>query len=298
MAVTIAHAIDAFLLDAKTRGLRPLSLVHYERQLNAFRSYADGCALTTLDQVDTQTIRQYVVAMQDRGLRAASIRTTGRVLRAWLNFCARDELFSTQSPMRHVRLPPAPKPNPDAFTPDELRAISTAAAAEQYPLRARTIVLCLLDTGCRVGEFTQLRRCDVDLATGAVVIRHETSKTRTQRTVYLGKATRAALAAYLAEQGPAATDTHIWLGKVGVLTVAGMKKAVRRICARAGQNAGAHKFRRTFATLALRDGMDVKTTAAILGHSVDELLKSYVQSDEAALRAAHALHGPVDNLLK
>jgi site-specific recombinase XerD len=48
----------------------------------------------------------------------------------------------------------------------------------------------------------------------------------------------------------------------------------------------------------LRDGVNVKDAAALLGHSITELLYSYINSNDEALRAAHALHGPVDKLLK
>ena len=300
MSVTISQAIETFLLDCKTRALRPASLTTYRRQLGFFATFANGLGLTHLDQVDTHALRLYIAHLQDKGLRPASIRTAGKILRAWFLWCKAEGLVTDDAIIRRVRLPKRERPNPNCFTPAEVRRLLEATSHDSNPERARAIVLCLLDTGCRIGEFAQLRACDVDMDTGAVTIRSETSKTGTQRVVFLGERARAALVDYLAtyRAGPQA---QIWRNcrRATPIGVDGLKHAVQRIGQRAKVHpAGPHKYRRTFATFALHDGMDPKTTAAILGHSVEELLRSYVHSDDDTLRIAHALHGPVDKLLK
>lgn len=294
----VEDSIQAFLLDCRTRGLRPATVTQYRRQLHPFRVFCDDLGIVALDQVDANTIRAYIVSMQSRGLRPTSIRAFGRVARVWLHFCTLEGQFDV-SPMKTVRLPKAPKPNPDCFTQEEVqRLLDAAARAKEFSHRGKAIVLALLDTGCRVNEFTLLRRGDVDLVTGKITIRHETSKTKTQRIVFVGAAARAALAAYLATLPPLATADPLWWGRQGPLTVEGMKSFVQRLGRRAGvEPCGPHRYRRTFATWMLHDGADAKTTAAILGHSVEELLKSYVMSDDETLRAQHAQHGPVDRLL-
>lgn len=282
------------------RGLRPASLRLYERQLTAFSSWAAAVGVTDIDQVNALVIRNYIISMQDRGLRPTSIRTAGRCLRVWLRFLATEELIDA-SPMRTVRLPKAPTPHPDVFTVDELRRLLTAADADKrFPQRNRAVLLALLDTGARVREFTLLQRGDVDLDTGRITIRQENSKTHTRRVVFLGELARGALTSYLAtlprELAPA---DPLWWGVRGPLTLDGLHKLVQRLGKRAGVTpCGPHKFRRTFATQMLHDGADAKSTAALLGHSIDELLRTYVMSSDEILRAAHARHGPVDLLLR
>ena len=296
--MSISESIEVFLLDARTRGLRPASLVHYERMLRPFTHWAAANDVVDLDQVDTPIMRQFVLHCQSRGLRPTSIRSLGRVLRAWLNFAKREGLIG-ESPMQLVRLPKSPRPAPDCFTHAEIGRLLQAAEESEDPTRETAIVLCLLDTGLRVKEFTELQRGDLDIATGAIAIRSAVAKTGTPRIVFLGATARAALVDYLATLPPMAAADPLWHGRQGPLTVDGLKTLVQRLGQRAGVHpAGPHKYRRTFATYALRSGMDPKTAAAILGHSVDELLKSYVYSDDDALKASHALHGPVDKLLK
>lgn len=299
MIMSIPDSIQSFILDARVRGLRPASLHLYERQLLAFSAWAAAVGVTDIDQVDALIVRRYIVSLQDRGLRPTSIRTAGRCLRVWLRFLAAEELIDA-SPMRTVRLPKAPTPKPDVFTVDELqRLLAAADADEKFQQRNRAILLALLDTGARIREFTLLQRADIDLDTGKITIRHEISKTATRRVVFLGVTARAALGDYLATLPPLAPDAPLWHGRQGALTIDGMHKILTRMGRRAGVHpCGPHRFRRTFATQMLHDGADAKSTAALLGHSVDELLRSYVMSNDETLRAAHAQHGPVDKLLK
>ncbi len=298
--MTIEDAVQTFLLDVRVRGLRPATLAQYTRNLRAFVVFCDTQGIVHLHEIDANTIRRYIVSLQVRGLRPTSIRTWGRVARVWLRFCA-DQGLLDASPMKSVRLPKPPKPDPDCFTNEEIHALLGAAQrARQFSERNTVIVLALLDTGCRVNEFSLLRRGDVDLTTGKIVIRSENAKTRQQRSVFVGRTTLEALRAYLAtlprELAPA---DPLWHGRQGPLTTDGMKRTIRKIGVAAGVHPhGPHRYRRTCATMMLHDGADAKSTAALLGHSVDELLKSYVMSNDETLRAAHAQHGPVDRLLR
>lgn len=292
----LQQAYDAFLLDCRTRGLRPASLNTYRRQLDAFLVFAGAADVASFDQVDANLLRNYIAHMQDRGLRPESIRSYGRVLRIWLNFCAAEGMTGGDAPMRRVRMPRRDKPRPDAFSKDQVLDLLAAAGST----RDRAIVLCLLDSGCRVGEFTAWRVGDVDMTTGMVRIASETAKSRMERVVFLGQHARAALQEYLAEFEPMAAGAPLWRTvQGGPLTVGGMQHAIQRIGKRAGiAPAGPHKYRRTFAVHALRSGMDVYAVADLMGHSTIDLLKHYIRANDAALAAAHATHGPVDRWLE
>jgi site-specific recombinase XerD len=293
---TLRSAFDTFILDCRARGLRTATLLVYRRQIEAFIRFCETLDISELDQVDVDAVRAYITHLQAREMKPASIRIAGHVLRAWLNFCIAEGLTVAESPMRRVRMPKLGRPQPDIFTKDEVLALLAAAAT----LRDKAIVLCLLDTGCRVGEFAALRVGNVSLHDGAVRIRHETTKTDAARTVFLGRHARAALADYLAGLTLTPQDA-IWRTERGggALTRQGLRTALKRIGEHAQvYPAGAHKYRRTALTYMLRDGMSVYEVADIAGHSTIDLLKHYISRDDAALAASHARHGMVDHLLK
>ena len=292
---TIANAINTYLDDCQARNLRAASLVTYRRQLGDFLRFTQGAGLTRVEQLDTPILRRYFAGLQARGMAPASIRSHGRVLRIFLNFCVAEGVVS-ETPMQRgrVRMPRKDKPAPDTFTAAEVQQLIKAT----HTRRDRAIVLCLLDTGCRVGEFTAWRVDDIDLDAGKVTIRRETAKSRSQRSVFIGQHARAALAEYIEEARPV---DRLWLKTDRrPLQVTGMKQTLTRIAKRANvQPARAHRYRRTALTFMLRDGMDVYTVADIAGHSTIDLLKFYITgADDETLAAAHAQHSPVDHLLK
>jgi integrase/recombinase XerD len=59
-----------------------------------------------------------------------------------------------------------------------------------------------------------------------------------------------------------------------------------------------HALRRTFATLALKAGMNPLHLQGLLGHSSLEMTRRYVQMMDEDLVEAHRMYGPVDHALK
>lgn len=91
---------------------------------------------------------------------------------------AKNRLWSFDNYTKEEMLP--------AYTEAEVRALPKAATS----LRDRALILCLLDTGCRASEFLAWNVEDMNLSVGTVRIRQ--SKSRRERTVYLGVRARRA----------------------------------------------------------------------------------------------------------
>jgi len=74
-----------------------------------------------------------------------------------------------------------------------------------------------------------------------------------------------------------------------------LRSMVQRRARAAGVRApGLHDFRRAFALLALRGGVDLVSLQRLMGHSGLDVLRRYLAQTEADLRAAHAKGAPVD----
>lgn len=291
----LRSTIKSFLLDAKARNLRPSTVLGYARQVNAFADFAEKTGAYTLADVTPTLLRTYLVAERERGLADESVHTAARSLRAWMYFCEAEGLIDV-SPMRRVRMPKRDKPRPDSFTPDEVQAMLDACIYA----RDTAIVLALLDTGCRAAEFLALNVGDVNERTGAVRV-SALAKDREERTVYMGRRALAAWHSYMAERGAVAPDAPAWitLDRNTRLTYEGLKQMLRRLYTAAGvPRAGVHQFRRTFATWALRGGMNAYVLSRLMGHSSLGMLGYYLDIQETDLQAAHEKAAPVDRLLK
>jgi len=292
-ASDIQQAGDLFLLDCRARRLSPGTLDSYTRRMRSFQAWFVEQNITRLVDLTPHHIRGYLVHLQDRGLDDDTVITEYRVLRAWLNFCVREEIIGV-SPMTKVRAPRLPKEILPAFAPDDVRRLLEVCNSA----RDKAIVLCLLDTGCRVSEFVALNIGDVDTQNGAVQVK--LGKGRKDRIVYLGAKALRALLKYLRTRPEAKPTDAIWLSEKRRerLTLWGLEALLARLGKRAGvEHVNPHTFRRSFALWSLRSGMDIFSLQRLMGHTDLTVLHRYLALVEGDLEAAHRHHGAVDTML-
>ncbi len=292
-ASDIQQAGDLFLLDCRARRLSPGTLDSYTRRMRSFQAWFHENGITRLVDLTSHHIRAYLVHLQDRGLDDDTVITEYRVLRAWLNFCVQEEMISA-SPMKKVRSPRLPKEILPAFAPEDVQKL---LAVCQTP-RDKAIILCLLDTGCRVSEFAALNIGDVDAQNGAVQVK--LGKGRKDRIVYLGAKALRALLKYLRTRPDSKPADALWLSEKRRerLTLWGLEELLSRLGKRAGvEHVNPHTFRRSFALWSLRSGMDIFSLQRLMGHADLTVLHRYLALVEGDLEAAHRQHGAVDNML-
>ena len=286
-------ALDSFLLDAEARRLTPKTIRYYRQQIQPFIDSLGTQGVITPEAITAHHIRRHMVEMQRRGLADASIHASARAIRAFCNFMVREELLD-KSPMRKVQMPRVEQRILPAFTPVEVQRLLSFCEND----RDKAIILCLLDTGCRVSEFAALDVSDVDIHTGKVLVRQ--GKGRKQRVAFLGARARKALLKYFMVRGNVQADGPLWpsLNTSKRLTDSGHRLMLRRLGRRAEvDHCNPHTFRRTFALWSLRAGMNIYALQQIMGHSDLSILRRYLALVEEDLLDAHQKYGAVDNML-
>lgn len=288
----LERALDSFLLDCEARRLTAPTLAFYRQQLEPFTRHLDALNHTMLDAITPNDIRSYLVELQNRELADNSIHAAARAIKAFLNFCVREELLDA-SPMRKVRMPKRDDRILPAFGTDEVKRILDACLTP----RDRAIVFCLLDSGCRVAEFVKLDVGDLDMKTGALQV-HQ-GKGRKDRVTFIGAKARKALSTYLAKRSGYTPADPMWITDEGTrLSLDGLENLLKRLAKRSGiKTCHAHTFRRTFALWSLRSGMDIFSLQRLMGHSDLTVLRRYLALVERDLADAHRKYGAVDNML-
>jgi integrase len=166
---------------------------------------------------------------------------------------------------------------PRVLEPDESRRIVAAAD----PRWLRPAVIVWLNTGLRKMELLKLRRADVDLKRRRLTVVSANAKNGKERVLPINETVVETLAAMPGEtyffENPE-TGSHLWDLRrkfKTALTKAKVKGRVR-----------IHDLRDTFATMALRGGVDIRTVAELIGDSPEVALKRYCHSDEKTKREA------------
>lgn len=297
-ATNLSLAINAFLVDCQARRLSPATVERYYRELDLFQRWLEGLNIRGVTAITADHLRQYLVQLAKR--RNAGGQHLGyRTLRCFLRWYAVEyEPDDWQNPIAKVR---PPKLSQDILPPvslDDLRRMLATCQRRTFAgARDRAVLLALLDTGCRASEFVALDVGDVDISTGAVSVRR--GKGGKARVTFLGAKTRRELLRYLRHRQNVPPGAPLWATTEGErLTYWGLRQIMRRRAEAAGvETPSLHAFRRAFAILSLRGGMDLETLRRLLGHSDLSVIKRYLAQTREDLRQIHERSGPVDNLL-
>lgn len=292
--ILLSDAVELFFLDAKSRRFTKDTQRFYKERLSLFVTWCKGNSVEFLQDLTHIHIRQYLVSLQERGLSSAYQHNNARAIRAFLNYCVRDELID-KSPFAKVAMPKLAKKILPALTADEVRRTLDACQNE----RDEALILFLLDSGVRAQEAIVLNVADVDLSTGSVTV-HQ-GKGQKDRITYIGAKTRKQLKRYLIERGNPALTEALFVAERGEherLSYFGVSQLMKRLRKASGvTNLNAHTLRRTFAINCLRNGMDIFVLAKLMGHADLTVLKQYLALVKDDLQKSHSEHGVVDNML-
>ena len=290
--------VATFLLDRKARGLSPRTVQFYQCELRRLGTFLADSQVGDVQDITADHIRRYLVHLgQTRN--AGGVHAAYRAVKTFLRWWADEtEPRSWVNPIQRVK-PPKLKQEPlDPVSLVDLKCMLATCQRRTFSGdRDRVMLLALLDTGCRASEFESLNLQDIDLATGAAIVRH--GKGGKRRATFLGTKAQRALLRYLRHRPAAEVADPLWVTGTGSrLSYWGLRQVIRRRAVSAGVPAPSlHSFRRAFALLSLRSGADLVSLQRLLGHSDLSVLRRYLNQTDDDLRATHEKHGPVDHWL-
>jgi integrase/recombinase XerD len=282
------------LLEAQSRRHTAHTLRFYRGRLSLFVRWCKDHGIETLPDLTHHHIRQYLIDLDNRGVSSAYLHSHARALRAFCNYCLRDDLL-TISPFAKVQMPRLAKKVLPAISAGDIDKILRACQHE----RDRAIIYVMLDSGVRASELCALTVGDLDLATGAVTV-HE-GKGQKDRTTYIGAKTRKAVLRYFIKErgGTPPSREPLFMRQEddgGHMEYDGLKQLMRRLRDASGVKFSAHALRRTFAINSLRNGMNVYVLARLMGHADITVLRAYLEILAEDLQSAAAKFGVVDRL--
>ncbi len=274
--------VQAYLQSLNTERTRQT----YAHALTDFRAwyvqtYGEEPDATLLTDEEAREWRHFLANV--RRLSAATVNQRLAALKGLSRFYGRELRVKG---MKKV-LPPV-----EPLNGRELGRLLAAVEGDTWQAKRDVAILNLMArAGLRVSEVVALRLGDVTLnqRKGHVVVR--ASKGLKDRTVPLPKAAREALQEYLGVR-PEWTGKYLFVTRTGrPLTPRDVQRLVEKAARRAGitRRVTPHTLRHTYATRALRQGVDLATLARLLGHESLTTTARYLHPDEA--RVAEMVEG-------
>ncbi len=311
---TVAAYVDKYI-DAEEKGGRiEPSTVRGYRTLQ--RHIADAFSGTRLKELRPDAVKAWITSLSDAGLSASTVTKALKLLRMVMEDAVNMGALDA-NPTRGVKPPKLTKKNPGINALDAAGASSLSATLENLaPTPATIAAMIALNTGLRQGEVCGLQWRDYDEGAGVLWVRRALGNGKGGEYVKepkTGKARDVAvndrLAAFLAKwrlhlvaQGFAAGGAEFVIPNAdGGFTQTDYVGKSWRALSRAlglvgteGRPVTFHDLRHTWATLAISNGVDVKTVSGNLGHANAAMtLNIYASADPDAKRRAAETMGRV-----
>ncbi len=285
-------AIDAFLVELRVeRGLSPLTIAAYRRDLAQFAAVADARW-----RDDPQPLVDFVRRLQDGGARGSTQARKSAAVRSFYGFAIREGIATRDVPA----LVDAPRPGsylPDVLAADDVvRILDAPPGEESIGIRDRAILELLYGCGLRVSELVGLDTNRVDLDGQQVRVIGKGNK---ERRVPMGDEARERLHRY--RSGPRAEWTAgrptpaVFVGRRGRrLSREAVWALVKRWADAAGvtERVTPHTFRHSFATHLLEGGADLRVVQALLGHASISTTQLYTHLTGERVREVYSRAHP------
>jgi integrase/recombinase XerD len=289
------------------RGLRPLSIEAYARDLEQFAEFLEKTAKTLMG-ARQEDVAEWMRDKREKGVESRSIARKLSCLRGFYKWLLMDKRV-VGDPTVNIESPSSWKVLPKSLGEREVGEMlastgyrADAEDADGAALRNHAMLELLYAGGLRVGEIVSLRQEDLNLDAGRVLVRGKGDK---ERIVPIGEKAVAALRMYV-ERGrvslvsgktqiSSGNDKQKKMQRALFVSVRGKPlttQAVWQMVRGVNKNASPHKLRHSMATHMVEHGADLRSVQTLLGHADIATTQVYTHLAIDRLKTVHRMCHP------
>lgn len=273
------------------KGRSELTVRNYDHYLERFLDWSE---VKTPQQISSDLVRRfrlYLNRYEDgKGQKMKRITQEYYViaLRGFLKYMSHRDIETLSSDK--IELGKARDREVEFLELEEVeRLLSVTQDVSVKDARDRAILELLFSTGLRVSELTGLDIANINLKSGEFSVRGKGGKIRL---VFLSDSAKNAIICYLKKRTDLSPALFVSFGKNGDyqrLTPRSVQRIVKKYATMAGivKNITPHTLRHSFATDLLRNGADIKSVQAMLGHSSITTTQVYTHVTDRHLKDIH-----------
>lgn len=273
------------------KGRSELTVRNYDHYLERFLEWAK---IDEPKQINTDLVRRFRLYLNryedEKGKKMKRVTQDYYIiaLRGFLKYMSQRDIETLSSDK--IELGKAKDREVDFLEIEEInRLLSLNFSNELQGVRDKAILELLFSTGLRVSELTGLNIENINLKSGEFAVRGKGGKIRL---VFLSDSAKKAIIDYLKRRNDVLPALFVSFGKnkdFQRLTPRSVQRIVKKHAAAAGivKKITPHTLRHTFATDLLRNGADIKSVQAMLGHSSITTTQVYTHVTDRHLKEIH-----------
>lgn len=255
----------------------------------ALKDYWQWLCRNGVKTVTESVIEDYFIYLQCRKYSKTTLRDKYAVLHAYYQYAVAHGYYK-ENPLKIKK----PKANTDKikfFTEEEIcKILSYFTIRDTFTkIRDYAIVCTLLSTGVRRSELLAMS----DISNNSISVLGKGSKVRI---LPISASLKAVLKPYLVERNKIACCSNLFISRAGTaLTKNGLRAIFTRLSNATNVDISTHKFRHTYATMALSNGLPIHNLQAFLGHSNINTTQIYLHYSDANAVEINNRTNPLNN---
>jgi site-specific recombinase XerD len=250
-----------------------------------------------IQEISASLVRRYSYSLSGRNLRPRTIRGALHSLRSMFDYLVGMGALA-ENPAKEVRLPKKDAATRLIVTDDDLVKLLEASerqASDFRCVRDKSVLSVLIFCGLRRQELLDLTVQSINLADQSLLVQQ--GKGQKSRTIYLCEEALTALREWLAiRQNMKCSHEYLFVNegrqRFGENTLSHVLEDIKAIAGLKGDpRIKPHSIRHAAATRLLRNGADIRSIQAWLGHSQLQTTAIYLHTDEQQVRKIAPLAG-------
>ena len=150
--------LNEYILELQVKNCSPATIRSYKNNLLKFIGFLE----LDLEEVRTVHIKEYILHLQSKGLKATYINTIIKHIRGLFNYAWEEEYINTNIANK-VKFLKEITPVIETFNEGEIRAMLDYYKGKDFlSIRNKLIVSMLFDTGMRAGELINIKLQDLN----------------------------------------------------------------------------------------------------------------------------------------
>lgn len=292
--------IKKFLVAKKVKGCTDRTLKYYASEVKKTLERIGKPVV----EISSDDLRLWIAKRIRDGVSACTIGNEKRALSSFLTYCHGEDIIH-KNPMVAIDTMKQKKTQKEAFKDEEIVAMRDQLNTN----REKAMFELLLSTGCRITELVNIKIDEIQDDFSILV--H--GKGQKDRYVYMNAQAKYAYEQYMKERPDESIYLFPRMKNINCLRKKGIPKnnmsswykdkenvdisdhvdqgsvefIIRKLGRKVGVKAYPHKFRRTCATNALRNGMPIEMVSRMLGHSNLSTTQIYLDLNDDQMKAMH-----------